>query len=84
MIDWERRKAQGGDIYGYYDSQSGSSNYDDPRDYRKWCDWSDVEDDEKVVATHVGEEIVASGCALRIVADDAGVAAVVSCAFGDL
>ena len=37
MNDWERRDALGGDSFGYYgdfDSRSGSSDYDDPRDYR--------------------------------------------------
>ena len=49
MTDWERREALGGDRLGYYgdfDSQSDSSEYDDPWDYHEWCDWSDVEDDE--------------------------------------
>ena len=62
------------------DSKSRSSEYDDPLDYREWCDWSDVEDDEGYCdpfRSDVVEAIVASGCASRIVADDAGVAAVV-------
>ena len=49
MHDWERREALGGDRYGYYvdfDSRSKSTDYDDPRDYLEWCDWSDIEDDE--------------------------------------
>ena len=49
MSDWDRREALGGDRYGYYgdfNSRSGSSYYDDPRDYREWCGWSDLDDDE--------------------------------------
>ena len=48
--DWERRKALGGDRYSYYgdfDSLSGSSDYDDPNDYREWYAWSDIEVDER-------------------------------------
>ena len=49
MTDWDRHEALGGDSYGYYgdfDSPPGFSDYDDPRDYREWCDWSDVEEDD--------------------------------------
>ena len=38
------------DGYGYYedvDSRSGSSEYDDPCDYREWDDWSDTDNDEQ-------------------------------------
>ena len=42
-------KPWGGGNYGYYeevDSQTCSSDYDDPRDYQEWCDWNDVDDDD--------------------------------------
>ena len=76
------REALGGDSYGYYgafDSQPGSSIYDDPRDYREWCDWSDVEDDDKYydpVPTCVDEEIVTFKGTLGMVSDAAVVTAV--------
>ena len=86
--DWERRVSLGGDRYVYYgdiDSRSGSSKYDDPRDYHEWCDWSDMEDDKGYFdpfRSDVEEGIVTSGCASRIVTDDAVVAAVMCSAEG--
>ena len=82
MSDWERREALEGDSYGYYgdfDSRPGSFDFDDPTDYREWCDWSDVEDDDGYYdpfQTGVEEEIVTFGGALGIVADYAVVDAV--------
>ena len=80
--NWEGREALWGDSYGYhgdFDSRPGSCDYDDPRDYQEWCDWSDVEDDDgyyNPFKTGVEEEIVTSGGALGMVADAAVVAAV--------
>ena len=80
--DWGGREALGGDSYGYYgdfDSRPRSSDYDDPRDYREWCDWSDVEDDNRYydpVPTGVEEEIVTFGGTLGMITDAAVVAAV--------
>ena len=82
MTDWERREALGGNSCGYYgdfDSRPGSSDYDDPRDYREWCDWSDVEEDDGYYdpfQTGVENEIVTFGGALGMFADAAVVATV--------
>ena len=41
--------ALGGDSYDYedgVDSQPGSFDYDDPRDYEEWCAWNDVDIEE--------------------------------------
>ena len=41
----------GDDEYGYYEDlygRSGSSVYDDPRDYREWDEWSDTDNSEKL------------------------------------
>ena len=49
MTYWKKLQALGGDSYDYdegVDSQSGSFDYDDPRDYEEWCDWNDVEVEE--------------------------------------
>ena len=46
MTYWEKLEALGGDSYDYdegVDSQPGSFDYDDPRDYEEWCDWNDVD-----------------------------------------
>ena len=46
---WERLEALGGDTYDYVegiDSQPGSFDYDDPRDYGEWCAWNDVDIEE--------------------------------------
>ena len=42
-------RGPGGDSYDYdevVDDQPGFFDYDDPRDYEKWCDWNDVDVDE--------------------------------------
>ena len=49
MTYWERLEALGGDSYDYMegaDSQPGSFDYDDPRDYEEWCAWNDVDIEE--------------------------------------
>ena len=49
MTYWEKLDALGGDSYDYdeeVDSQPGSFDYDDPRDYDKWYDWNDVDVEE--------------------------------------
>ena len=80
--DWERHKALGGDRYNYYgdfDSRSGSSDYDDPRDYREWYDWSDIEVDEGYCdpfREEVGGESVITSCKSGMIVDDAVIAAV--------
>ena len=46
MTYGERLEALGGDSYDYVevvDSQPGSFDYDDPRDYEEWCDCNDVD-----------------------------------------
>ena len=46
MTYWDKLEALGGDTYDYdegVDSQPGSFDYDDPRDYEEWCDWNDVD-----------------------------------------
>ena len=46
MTYWDKL---GGDCYDYDEgvySQSGSFDYDDPRDYEEWCDWNDVDVEE--------------------------------------
>ena len=66
--DWERRKALGGDRYSYYgnfDSRSRSSDYEDPKDYREWYAWSDIEVDERYCdpfQEEVGGESVITSC----------------------
>ena len=49
MTFCERPEALGGDSYDYeegVDSQPGSFDYDDPRDYEEWCAWNDVDIEE--------------------------------------
>ena len=49
MTYWEKHEALGGDTYDYdegVDSQPGSFDHDDPRDYEKWCAWNDVDVEE--------------------------------------
>ena len=44
----------------------GSSEYDDPRDYREWDDWSDTDNVEQYWApfpAEVGEDSVLTSCA---------------------
>ena len=65
--------------WGDFDSRPGSSDYDYPRDYREWCYWSDVEENDGYYdpfQTGVEEEIVTFGGALGMVANAAVVAAV--------
>ena len=58
IYDLKRCEALGSDGYDYYegfDSRSGSSDYDNPRDYQAWDDWSDIEDTEGYYDLSPGE-----------------------------
>ena len=49
MNYWETLEVLGNDSYDYEDEaggQPGSFDYDDPRDYKEWCDWNDADIEE--------------------------------------
>ena len=67
----------GDDGYGYYedfDSRSGSSEYDDPRDYREWDHWSDTGNAKQYWApfpAEAGGDSVLTSCASVLAVDEA-------------
>ena len=67
----------GDDDYGYYedfDGRSGSSVYDDPRDYREWDEWSDTDNAEQYWApflAEVGDDSIPDCCASMLAMDEA-------------
>ena len=70
----------GSNGYGYYedfDSRSGSSEYDDPCDYREWDDWGDTDNVEQYWApfpAEVGDDSVLTGCASVLTVDESVIA----------
>ena len=67
----------GDDGHGYYEDVDGrfeSSEYDDPRDYREWDDWSDTDNAEQYWApfpAEVGDDFVLTCCASVLAVDEA-------------
>ena len=80
---WERIESLGDNSYDYVegiDSQPGSFDYDDPRDYEECCDWNDVDIEEGYYDSfqpNVGGGCVSSGDAFGIDTDTVVVASVV-------
>ena len=69
------------DEYGYYedfDGRSRSSEYDDPRDYREWDDWSDADNDEQYwgpFPEEGGGDSILTSCAPVLAVDETAIVA---------
>ena len=53
MTCWDTRETMSDDSYDSYegvDGQPGYVDYDDPRGYKEWCAWNDVDEDEEYYA----------------------------------
>ena len=70
----ERECDDFGDVgYEDFDSRSGSSEYDDPHDYREWDDWSDTDNAEQPFPSRSDDSVLTS-CASVLAVDEAVIA----------